>query len=52
MHNDAAYKNSTEGGNGAGVGGAGGSGVVIIRYIPYVRKKGQPHVNSGGMFIV
>ena len=63
-----ASKNSTTpgssgiddyGGGGGGryssgqLGGNGGSGIVIVRYIPTVtKKKGQPHINSGGFLIV
>jgi len=49
------------GGGGAGsnnstsnpYGQVGGTGIVVLRYIPVVKKKrGQPHVNSGGVLIV
>lgn len=34
------------------LGGNGGSGIVIVRYIPRSKKRGQPQINSGGLLIV
>lgn len=41
------------GGSYASGAGAGGSGIVIVRYIPRPpKKRGQPHINSGGVLII